>query len=68
MSSKKAYIFGGEKSDGDTTIKNILGGKGSNLAEMTPGTRGHLNPPTRRADSMTGYAHTKGESFTHSRS
>ena len=28
------YFFGGEKADGDATMKNLLGGKGANLAEM----------------------------------
>ena len=31
---KYVYFFGGEKSDGDRTMKEILGGKGANLAEM----------------------------------
>lgn len=29
------YFFGGGKADGDATMKNLLGGKGANLAEMT---------------------------------
>ena len=32
--SKKVYFFGGKKADGDATMRNILGGKGANLAEM----------------------------------
>jgi pyruvate,orthophosphate dikinase len=28
------YFFGGSKADGDRTMKNLLGGKGANLAEM----------------------------------
>lgn len=28
------YNFGGGEADGDTTMKNLLGGKGANLAEM----------------------------------
>ena len=32
--SKHVYFFGGEKADGDTKMKNLLGGKGANLAEM----------------------------------
>ncbi len=28
------YGFGGEKTDGDATLRNLLGGKGANLAEM----------------------------------
>jgi len=32
--TKWIYNFGGGTSDGDTTLKNLLGGKGANLAEM----------------------------------
>ena len=32
--SKKVYFFGGKKADGDATYRNLLGGKGANLAEM----------------------------------
>ncbi len=28
------YSFGGEKTEGDTSMRNLLGGKGANLAEM----------------------------------
>ncbi|MFP4540678.1 MAG: pyruvate, phosphate dikinase [Opitutales bacterium] len=31
---QNVYAFGAEKTDGDTTMKNLLGGKGANLAEM----------------------------------
>jgi pyruvate,orthophosphate dikinase len=31
---KPIYFFGGGKSDGDESMKNLLGGKGANLAEM----------------------------------
>jgi len=35
MASKKyVYSFGGGKADGNETMKNLLGGKGANLAEM----------------------------------
>ena len=35
MSPKQnTYFFGGGKADGDATMKNLLGGKGANLAEM----------------------------------
>ena len=29
------YAFGGGKADGDASMKNLLGGKGANLAEMS---------------------------------
>ncbi|MCK4520089.1 MAG: hypothetical protein KAT96_02890, partial [Candidatus Omnitrophica bacterium] len=34
MAKKYVYFFSKGKSDGNTTMKNILGGKGANLAEM----------------------------------
>ncbi len=34
-SNKWVYNFGGKVTDGDVTMKNILGGKGANLAEMS---------------------------------
>src|SRR5438874_13308564 len=32
---KHVYFFGNGKADGDRTMKDLLGGKGSGLAEMT---------------------------------
>src|SRR3989304_6899557 len=34
MSKKYVYFFGGGKADGKADMKNLLGGKGANLAEM----------------------------------
>lgn len=34
VSTKWVYDFGGGSSDGDASMKNLLGGKGANLAEM----------------------------------
>ncbi len=34
-SSKHVYFFGGNKTDGKADMKNLLGGKGANLAEMS---------------------------------
>ncbi len=34
ISKKLVYFFGGGKADGNGTMKNLLGGKGANLAEM----------------------------------
>jgi pyruvate,orthophosphate dikinase len=34
MKSKYVYFFGGGKADGNESMKNLLGGKGANLAEM----------------------------------
>jgi len=35
MSGKRVYFFGDGQADGDAGMKNLLGGKGANLAEMT---------------------------------
>ncbi len=35
MNQKYVYLFGGEKAEGAAGMKNLLGGKGANLAEMT---------------------------------
>ena len=34
MARKYVYSFGGGKADGNESMKNFLGGKGANLAEM----------------------------------
>src|SRR3989338_1658987 len=34
MATKYVYFFGGGKADGKSEMKNLLGGKGANLAEM----------------------------------
>ena len=34
--AKYVYLFGNGKADGDGKMKPLLGGKGANLAEMTP--------------------------------
>jgi len=34
MAEKYVYFFGDGKAEGDATMKNLLGGKGANLAEM----------------------------------
>jgi pyruvate,orthophosphate dikinase len=34
MPKKYVYFFGGGKADGDGSMRNLLGGKGANLAEM----------------------------------
>jgi pyruvate, orthophosphate dikinase len=35
MAKKSVYFFGGGKAEGDAKMKNLLGGKGANLAEMS---------------------------------
>jgi pyruvate,orthophosphate dikinase len=34
MANKMVYFFGGKSADGNAKMKNLLGGKGANLAEM----------------------------------
>ncbi len=34
MKAETVYSFGGGNADGDAGMKNLLGGKGANLAEM----------------------------------
>jgi len=34
MAAKYVYFFGAGKADGNESMKNLLGGKGANLAEM----------------------------------
>ena len=35
VTTRWVYAFGGGKADGDSSMKNLLGGKGANLAEMS---------------------------------
>ena len=35
MAAKYVYFFGKGRADGNAEMKNLLGGKGANLAEMT---------------------------------
>ena len=34
MEKKRVYLFGGGSAEGKTEMKELLGGKGANLAEM----------------------------------
>ena len=42
------YFFGGGKADGSADMKNLLGGKGANLAEMN-----HLGMPVPPGFTIT---------------
>ena len=33
MSNKRVYFFGGKEAEGNGSMRNLLGGKGANLAE-----------------------------------
>lgn len=60
--SQWVYKFGGGSSEGDTSMKNLLGGKGANLAEMA--SLGLPVPPgfTLTTDVCT-YFHDHGEVY-----
>jgi pyruvate,orthophosphate dikinase len=45
MARKYVYFFGGGRADGDESMKNLLGGKGANLAEMAGHPRLRLPVP-----------------------
>ena len=49
MATKYVYSFGGGKADGNESMKNLLGGKGANLAEMA----GTLKLPVPPGFSIT---------------
>ena len=60
MSTKRVYFFGNSQAEGRTDMKNLLGGKGANLAEMT-----HLGLPvppgfTITTDTCTEYQELGG--------
>lgn len=44
-STKNVYFFGGGKAEGNESMKNLLGGKGANLAEMAGNPRLRLPVP-----------------------
>lgn len=60
--TKWVYNFGGGSAEGDTTMKNLLGGKGANLAEMA--SLGLPVPPgfTMTAEVCTSY-YDNGEKY-----
>ena len=60
--TKWVYAFGGGSAEGDTSMKNLLGGKGANLAEMA--SLGLPVPPgfTMTAEVCTSY-YDNGETY-----
>jgi len=46
MANKYVYLFGTRKSEGDKEMKNLLGGKGANLAEMASACRSPRASPS----------------------
>ncbi len=68
VTSKKAkkmvYSFGGGKADGNESMKNLLGGKGANLAEMAGHAKLKLPVPpgfTITTEVCTAYYENKGK-------
>lgn len=61
MAKKYVYFFGDGKADGNASMKNLLGGKGANLAEMT--SLGVPVPPgfTITTDMCTEYFNSGGK-------
>jgi pyruvate,orthophosphate dikinase len=61
MGAKMVYFFGGGKADGKAEMKNLLGGKGANLAEMS--LLGIPVPPgfTISTEVCTHFMKTKGK-------
>lgn len=59
--TKHVYVFGGGKSEGDRSMKALLGGKGANLSEMS--SIGLPVPPgfTVSTECCAHYSETKGE-------
>lgn len=62
---KRVYTFGNGKAEGRADMKNLLGGKGANLAEMNligvpvpPGS--HVQRTQGRKDHDPGYAQHRG--------
>ncbi|MFH1395511.1 MAG: pyruvate, phosphate dikinase [Candidatus Omnitrophota bacterium] len=63
-SKKNVYFFGGEKADGNGSMKNLLGGKGANLAEMAGHPKLKIPVPagfTITTDVCTAYYNNKGK-------
>lgn len=61
MAKKRVYFFGGGKADGNAKMKELLGGKGANLAEMSK--LGILVPPgfTITTEVCTYFMNTGGK-------
>ncbi len=61
MAEKRVYFFGGGKAEGNAKMKELLGGKGANLAEMSR--LGILVPPgfTITTNVCTHFMKTKGK-------
>lgn len=63
--TKFVYSFGGGKADGDESMKNLLGGKGANLAEMAghPELQLPVPPGFTLTTSVCTYYYDHGRSY-----
>ena len=48
MSEKRVYTFGNGQAEGDASMREVLGGKGANLAEMN-----HIGVPVPPGFTIT---------------
>ena len=63
--AKYVYSFGGGKADGNESMKNLLGGKGANLAEMAghPGLKLPVPPGFTITTEVCTYYYANGKSY-----
>jgi pyruvate,orthophosphate dikinase len=63
--AKYVYSFGGGKADGNESMKNLLGGKGANLAEMAghPGLKLPVPPGFTITTDVCTYYYANGKSY-----
>ena len=64
-SPKYVYFFGGGKADGNESMKNLLGGKGANLAEMAghPKLKLPVPPGFTVTTEVCTYYYANGQSY-----
>ena len=51
--TKYVYFFGAGQTEGNANMRELLGGKGANLAEMSRCRRASRSPPRRARATMT---------------
>ena len=61
MDKKRVYTFGNGQAEGKADMKNLLGGKGANLAEMN--LIGIPVPPGFTITTAVSYTHLSGSSW-----
>ncbi|HHZ19264.1 MAG TPA: pyruvate, phosphate dikinase, partial [Firmicutes bacterium] len=65
MPNKYVYFFGGGRADGNESMKNLLGGKGANLAEMAghPDLRLPVPPGFTITTEVCTYYYANGKTY-----